>query len=316
MTSQGRDTSSWLTPSEAFSLLGNDTRVDILFELATADGPSTFNALRKAVGVEQGAQFNYHLDKLVGHFVAKTDEGYTLRQAGRRVVMAIFSGAVTESRVIDSEVTDIPCTICHGPIEATYSEEHLRLFCTECDGHYGDDPRGVGTMGAVKPGYLGSLAIPPAAISGRSAREIYLAAATLGHAGLYVWGSGVCPECGSTVDRSVRVCEHHDAGGSICAHCDGYHPTRIQLDCDHCINTWEGRFDNCLLAETELQAFLTDHGINMINPETNAWSQFEYEEELVSTEPFEARYRFTVGDDSLTLTVGDDLEVVDAELGG
>lgn len=46
----------------------------------------SFTELRERVGVRQGAQFNYHLDKLVGHFVTKTDGGYSLRPTGHRVI--------------------------------------------------------------------------------------------------------------------------------------------------------------------------------------------------------------------------------------
>ena len=37
-----------------------------------------------------------------------------------------------------------------------------------------------------------------------------------------------------------------------------------------------------------------------------------YDEEVRSVDPFEARFTFTAGDEALTLTVDDDLSVVDA----
>ncbi|MFB6206666.1 MAG: ArsR/SmtB family transcription factor, partial [Haloglomus sp.] len=86
-----------LSPDEAFGVLGNETRIQILQTLGEADGPLSFTELRDRVGIRQGSQFNYHLDKLVGHFVRKTDDGYELRLAGRRVIYAVLSEAVTEA---------------------------------------------------------------------------------------------------------------------------------------------------------------------------------------------------------------------------
>jgi hypothetical protein len=37
----------------------------------------------------------------------------------------------------------------------------------------------------------------------------------------------------------------------------------------------------------------------------------DYEEEVYSREPFEARFTFSADGDTLSLTVGDDLQVVD-----
>jgi hypothetical protein len=35
----------------------------------------------------------------------------------------------------------------------------------------------------------------------------------------------------------------------------------------------------------------------------------EYDEEVLTTEPFEARFTFTIGDEALTVTVGEDMNV-------
>lgn len=83
-SSDDEEESATLSPGEAFGILGNATRVDILRTLAEAGLGETlsFTALRDRVGIRQGAQFNYHLDKLVGHYVTKTNDGYALRPAG------------------------------------------------------------------------------------------------------------------------------------------------------------------------------------------------------------------------------------------
>jgi hypothetical protein len=74
--------------TEAFATLGNETRLSILLALWEAYEPFVatnavaFSELRERVGMRDSGQFNYHLDKLRGHFVRKTDAGYELRRAG------------------------------------------------------------------------------------------------------------------------------------------------------------------------------------------------------------------------------------------
>jgi hypothetical protein len=67
-----------------------------------------------------------------------------------------------------------------------------------------------------------------------------------------------------------------------------------------------GGFVVALLDDTDLLSFVTEHGLNPISPgslrplnEVHS----NYEEEIISVDPFEARFTFHVGDDTLTLTV-------------
>ncbi|MFC7139462.1 hypothetical protein ACFQMA_06365 [Halosimplex aquaticum] len=72
--------------SDTFTLLSNETRVRILAALADADEETVrFSDLRTRVDVTDSGQFNYHLDRLRGDLVAKTDDGYALTESGRAV---------------------------------------------------------------------------------------------------------------------------------------------------------------------------------------------------------------------------------------
>lgn len=86
--------------------------------------------------------------------------------------------------------------------------------------------------------------------------------------------------------------------------------------CTNCIFSQQGAFAVALLANADLLAFLTTHGINPVTPsapsaEIFAATVMEYDEEILATDPFEGRFTFTIDDDTLTLTVNEDLEVVD-----
>ena len=58
------------------------------------DGPLAFSSLYDRVDVDDSGQFNYHLDKLAGHFVPNTDHGYALARPRRRVVESVLVGPV------------------------------------------------------------------------------------------------------------------------------------------------------------------------------------------------------------------------------
>ncbi|MDY6764143.1 MAG: helix-turn-helix domain-containing protein, partial [Halobacteria archaeon] len=115
MTNEGDKTETMLSPDEAFNVLGNTTRVRILKTLGEADGSLSFAELRDKVGHDDPGNFNYHLSKLEGHFVRKTDEGYELQSAGERVIEAVLSGAMTETPVLEPTQTDIICHHCGAP---------------------------------------------------------------------------------------------------------------------------------------------------------------------------------------------------------
>ena len=82
MTGTGAGRATMLSPEEAFSVLGNRARLEILQTLGEADDTLAYSELFARMEYDDSGNFSYHLDKLVGHFVAKTDAGYVLRRPG------------------------------------------------------------------------------------------------------------------------------------------------------------------------------------------------------------------------------------------
>jgi len=78
------ETSNPANAAAAFDLLSDPTRVAILQELAAADEPLGFTALRERAGVQDSGRFNYHLTRLRDRLVTHTDRGYELTDDGRR----------------------------------------------------------------------------------------------------------------------------------------------------------------------------------------------------------------------------------------
>lgn len=297
----------WLSPDEAFEALGNETRVEILRALALEDEPMSFTTLRNDLGIRQGGRFTYHLDKLVGHFVSKTDDGYVLRDPGRRVVEAILSGAVTGDQVLEPTTIDFPCRHCGEPVEVRYDHGTMRLSCTGCSGHF-DPATDPGEVADAESGTLANIRMPPAGIQGRSAEEVLRASATWGHLTSHALACGVCPRCSATLDRAVRICEDHDTSGDTCDRCGSRFVVKIDITCSNC--TYDARTSAVILAlpVPEVLVFVGEQGLNTTSRGIE-WG-WEFEEEVVSTEPFEGRFTFSIDGDEITLTVNDDLEVV------
>jgi DNA-binding transcriptional ArsR family regulator len=310
------DDSRTLCPEEAFEVLGNETRIAILSALGDADGPVSFSALRERVGTADSGRFNYHLDRLTGHFVRKRTAGYELRRAGERVVEAVLSGAVTDAPVLERTEIDHPCHFCGAPVAVRFREERVELYCTECAGTYSN--RSGADTDDAEYGYLGYHPLPPAGVADRDPETVFRAAWVWGHLELLAASTGVCPRCSATLDRSTRVCADHDPGEGLCDACGRRYAVAFDLTCTNCIYDESGAAVVGLAGAAPLVDFLLDHGLNPFAPTAEtlpalgrAYNNFD--EEVVSTDPFEARFTLAAGDEELTLNVDESLSVTAAE---
>lgn len=320
-SSSNGGTPATLSPDEAFHVLGNETRMKILQTLGDADGSLSFSELRDRVGMRDSGQFNYHLDKLKGHFVNQTNGTYELRQAGRRVIETILSGAITEDPVVEPDVIDEPCPLCGAPTIVAFQQERMDHYCSECPGYYGmttpvtaSRTPGPGEDETTEYGFLGSVRFPPAGLHGRASTEMFQAGTTWFMLELLAMANRVCPRCSALLSTSISVCEEHNPTDGICTECKNRHAILIEYNCTNCLFSQGGAVGLTLVTDAELLAFLLSHGVNPLAPSSQA-ADFEtlmdFEEELVSVDPFEARFTFTRDSDTLTLTVNGDLNVVD-----
>lgn len=87
-----------LAPHEAFAVLGNETRLAIVLALEETDDPIAYSELKRQVGVYDSGRFNYHLEKLLGHFVERTEGGYRPRVVGTRAARAVTAGTFATRR--------------------------------------------------------------------------------------------------------------------------------------------------------------------------------------------------------------------------
>lgn len=295
------------SPDQAFALLGDDTRLQIVRILGEANGPLQFSELFDRIDYEDSSNFGYHLKKLTGHFVKRTEEDYELRQPGRRVVEAILSGTVTNRPSQEPTPVDRPCPFCSSKVEVAYQQERVEMHCPECAGM---EERPATRSGEFdRSGNLGHLLLPPAGIQGRTAAEMLRAAeiwtATEAHATV----REVCPRCSAPLVHSVDACRDHDAEDGRCDDCGQRFGAAFEAACTNCIFEWQAPMVTYLAGQPELLEFMMDHGIHPLSSEAFVFPTTAVEEAIDSAEPFSANYTFSADGERLILAVEDDLSV-------
>lgn len=182
------DDTQRLPPATAFGLLGDSARLEIVIALHHADRDESlsFSALYDAVSVDGTGKFNYHLDELVDHFVRKTDDGYELMAAGRRVARAVEAGMYTAAPTLDPVAIDGRCYACGaGDLEAAYEDERFRVRCRACDE------------------LVLGIRAPPSLVRNRDPLEVVEAVEHWSRRQVEHAIAGLCPTCGGALEPSV-----------------------------------------------------------------------------------------------------------------
>ena len=226
MTGPGRHVDSEPDLEALFKALGNEVRIEILRTLSRASRPLPFTTLQEEVGIEDSGNFNYHVDRLTGHFIDRTDRGYVLCYPGRAVIETVRAGKIASDPEIPPRRIDLPCPFCGERQEFHYVDETVHLRCTNCTGVVGE-PHDVGT--------LMSYEFPAAGLRGRTATDIAAAAHRLYEAEVTAMVGGVCPRCGGIVGHELEVCDDHDTeGGTICETCHTRYLAWARYTCVNC----------------------------------------------------------------------------------
>ncbi|WP_331234916.1 winged helix-turn-helix domain-containing protein [Natronorarus salvus] len=302
-----------VTPTEAFSILGNGTRVAILQALWEGEEPMSFSDLREAVGVDKG-NFNYHLNEL-SHFVRRREGGYELRETGNQVIRAVLTGVITDVPELDPVPIGRPCPFCDSPIELRYEDETMMASCESCAGTSGGDlPRGV---------FMSIDGFPPAGLAGRSLPEVLEVAHLLFEASAATMVQGVCPECAVETDTEILVCEEHAIGpDGLCESCGRVPELLVEFTCPNCETAsrpvlWMPAIYHpaAIALFYERWGFDTFRELQRLfftNPEyVEAIS-----EEVVSTDPLRVRVEFPAETGRLGLTFDEGFDVVEIERPG
>jgi len=277
-----------LPPAEAFAVVGNETRLRILEALWEAERPAAFSDLRRRVGMRDSAQFNYHLDKLVGQFVRKTEDGYEFRQAGRAVIRSVLAGTLNQSPELDPFPVEGACVDCGHGLRARYEEEHFHIECPECGRPHGGYP------------------FPPGGLEDRTREEALDAFNQRARHLSCLSKDGVCPECNGRMETGVGYATGEDAMGL---------EVRVDYECARCNLTTSSSTGLALLDDAEVVSFYRDHGVDLNDVPfwTLDWCVTDAHTEVASEDPWRLRVTIELDDEELVATLDGDLAVVSTE---
>jgi hypothetical protein len=280
-------------PEEAFAALSDETRVDILRALWEADDQrATFSELREAVGVADSGGFNYHLDKLVGRFVRKTDDGYELTLAGLHVNGAIHAGAYTMDGELDPIELDDSCPFCGGTRTFRYEGEKVTIDCSDC----------AFTLGSpVPPGVFADYDRETApAVASRYFRTI-----------VGQLSNGFCWYCDGPVTLTVRSLSEISAEEPPGELAD---LPFANFECERCETVVTSDLGSTMVDHPAVGGFYFEYGVDIRERPFHTFSALDPDRsDIRDRDPFRASVTFTVDGESLTLVVDEGCEVVDVE---
>jgi hypothetical protein len=302
--------------TDAFALLGDETRLAILLALWEAYDPAaddtvvSFSELFGQIDYDNAGNFSYHLDQLDGQFIRKRPdpEGYELTDTGLALVKTVIAGAGVADTTLDPAEIDRPCSLCGATTAVRYEDGILYQVCTDCDG--------ITDEFDLLEGYLNAIPFHPAGLTDRSPDELLAAAEVAAYRHMQTMMEGICSACSGPVDAALAVCSDHESGG-ICENCGRAHAFWARFECRVCKDHHVTTPSVLSVFHPATVAFYYDHGVV---PRWHARAfeglrqvgahEVDHEMVLVAEEP--PRVEVTVGleGDELALTFDETVAVV------
>lgn len=294
MAQNGVDETDGSPPEDAFALVGNGIRADILRAFGDArveerEAPElTFSEVRARTDVDiDSSQFNYHLQQLVGHYLEETESGYRMRPEGRLLYQTLRAGTFDRLELGQTIPADFDCYYCGASVEATFEDGTARIQCPDCEYLY--------DIAAIPPGGI---------VDGEPDLE---RVSEYNHHTHLSFARGICPNCGHTVGTSFLDPEDVPFQGADRHECYIYRP------CDHCGSQLFLSPGEALLADAGLIAFCHDHGLDVLS--TPLWElEFAATDRSVTVEsrnPWRISLAVQLDGEALELTMDEALYVVE-----
>jgi len=270
---------------EAFGLLGNEKRLDILGRLFEAEGPLSFSELREAVGIRDSGQFNYHLDKLLGTFVRQDGKEYELTSAGTHVVGAILAGEYTKTIEGDPVAVGADCQHCGGMLAGFFEGEGVRIACEDCDRNVLD------------------MSMPPGALEDYPREEWPFLAERWTRQELETVRAGFCPACyGPIVERLTL--DPDSVGDAFDA--------SVEYSCQRCDRGITANATASVVSHPAVVSFHHEHGVDIEG--TPVWDlewPIQPNAAIVSRDPVRVEVSIQLDGDRLVLVLDETATVVE-----
>lgn len=288
---QRNDDERRLSPTEAFSLLGESARVDIVTTLhqSSDDTPLSFSSLYDRVAIDGTGRFNYHLDELVGHFVTKTEGKYRLSAAGLRVARSVAAGTYTDTPSVAPVDIKGNCYACDAAaLEASYDDERFRIHCQDC-----------GQL-------VLAIRVPPSLARKRDPTAFVDAVERWSRSQVNQVTRGLCPECGGVVEPSVTDDIHESISFPVVA----------AFDCPVCGRRTMTSFGAIAAQDDAVRQFHRQRDASLRDRRYWEIDQFVTGEdtEIVATDPWLVAVEFSAGDDVCRVEIDGELTVVEVDV--
>jgi hypothetical protein len=242
------------TAAEAFGLLSDETRLDILRTVARAQTEDretgvanlSFSEIYDRVDVGGTSKLSYHLGELTGTFLRKHDEGYAFTHAGERMVRFILAENYRRPPDVGPVEADGTCLRCgETGLQATLRDQYFALQCPACE----------------RP--TSTYRVTPA--QARSHAEADLVdAVTWELAGdLLKMRQGVCPDCAGRLETEVLDLEDVPSGEAVPA------SFATASECQECLRFLSLPLSHAAAYHPESVAFHWEHGVDVMG--TGMW---------------------------------------------
>lgn len=310
--------------TEAFALLGHETRLNILLaiweahELHDDDNTVAFSQILKRVGHDDPGNLRYHLEKLEGQFVRQHVErgGYELRIPAQKLVRAVIAGAGVRNETLKPTEIDQTCPLCDAATTMSYREGILFWSCTECGGMAPGDSNGPpGQPGTVGP--LNALPFDPGSLADWTPEELRTVTMVLGRRKIRSMFNGICPTCSGPVDGWFECCSDHDPTGT-CDACGMAFANLAWFQCRTCENYLSSIPSRLALLHPAVVSFYDDHGVSTrVRADDFEHARrvydlmLDHEVELVAEDPTKVAVAASIDGDTIRVIFDETVRVIE-----
>jgi len=306
MPTRGDGDHETAAPTEAFEVLGNETRLAIVRELARDRrvdwryAGRGFAELRRSVGVRDAGTFSYHLDRLQDRYVVKDDGAFVLTDAGLEVADALRAGTFDPARFdVDGETTaETACPSCSAALRVRYRNGRCAVVCPTHGEHV-------------------VTSVPPAAVADHAGEALLRFVLRNLHQEIEDARNGVCFHCTGRMRASVQtdapLCDPV-AGRMLDGAADvAVEPVVAVLGCERCGATFWSDPRWLVLRHPAVVALLYETtGAGQHSFLDPAVREAAADPEVVDRDPLRVRLAFSRSDAASELLLDEEMAVVES----
>lgn len=256
--------------SNPFSVLADETRLGVVEVLGDASGGGeyatlSYSEIRATLDDIDSGKLNYHLRKLRGRFVERTDDGYRLTLPGISVYQAISSGRF-DRQSTHVEPTEHPacCPDCDGTLVFSYRDGRYLVECSSC-----------ATL-------LDRTALSPAAFDPEDPETLRAAGSARSFVNARCMYAGICPYCDARVETEITTDAEEFAASDYVAISRKW--------CTQCGWSGHSNVESVPMVHPHTRAFLLEHGF-VDDPHQTIVENVDSKSRILSRNPWRIEVR-------------------------